>query len=85
MSVLFVLPWQLTFTDDGDFIVLSTVEIKNEMINPAPKSTQSKHNTLNETKWIVIYVEIQVAVSTKVSYDSISTLVSEVLLSLCKQ
>lgn len=46
---------------------------------------QSKHSTLNETKWIVIYVEIQVAVSTKVSYDSISTLASEVLLSLCKQ
>lgn len=55
------------------------------MINPAPKSTQSKHNTLTETKWIVIYVEIQVVLSTKVSYDSISTLASEVLLSLCKQ
>lgn len=40
------------------------------MINPAPKSAQSKHNALNETKWIVVSVEIQVAVSPKVSYDS---------------
>lgn len=31
-----------------------------------------------------IYMEIQVAVSAEVSYDSISTLASEVLLSLCK-
>lgn len=32
-----------------------------------------------------MYVEIQVAVSMEVSCDSISTLASEVLLSLCKQ
>lgn len=54
------------------------------MINPAPKSTQSKHNTVNETESGYIYVEIQVAISTKVSDDSINTLASEVLLSLCK-
>lgn len=54
------------------------------MINPAPKSTQSKHNTFNETADTVIYVEIQVTISTNLSDDSISTLASEVLLSLCK-
>lgn len=65
------------------YLALFKLKAKWQML-PQRAHSQNITRLMKQKVDTVMYMEIQVAISTDVSDDSVSTLASEVLLNLCK-